>query len=284
MLSVEQRMNELCNQLDESAKAKAAAERERDNQADLRRALQARFSQQRTLDGQVMLCVEGYFACMDVCTQLERHYLFLILPMIFVGSSIILVIVLYIMQVVPGIRTLSEVYAALGLRLQADGTDITGCNTSFVKELNQLTDRRVRTLVEKSWLPIKVVLDAVHHDTVGVLRLLLGRAETESSTAVQKELLTSALADLPIVKDVVNELNHTTDVAEERRLLSFLTQSFKHSELNDNLGLEKTISRRRHASHHVISIVIFWRCYTFGLIFVLCLYSFTGFWMLKLML
>eukprot|EP00951_Prasinocladus_malaysianus_P013596 scaffold103069_cov34-Prasinocladus_malaysianus.AAC.2 len=194
-----QKADALSLRVQECEAATASAERERDTQAALRRAQQARFAQQRTMDD----------------------------------------------RVITGIDTLPKVYAALGLKYHEDGKEVTGVGTSFQKKLADLSERRLRLLAEKAWLPVKTVLDAIHHDTAGVLRLLLGRAETEDSTAIQKEIMVSALADLPIVKDVVAELNHATDKAEETRLLSILTQTFSQHQLNEDLGLQKSISRRK---------------------------------------
>eukprot|EP00951_Prasinocladus_malaysianus_P013551 scaffold102616_cov46-Prasinocladus_malaysianus.AAC.1 len=74
----------------------------------------------------------------------------------------------------------------------------------------QTIDGRVslRPLAEKAWLPVKTVLDAIHPDTAGVLRILLCRAEAENSAAMKKE---TALADLPKVKLEVTGLNHKTN-------------------------------------------------------------------------
>ena len=152
---------------------------------------------------------------------------------------------LVVSQVISSIDSIKKVYAALCIRRKPDGDDVGNIDTSFQKPLEEMTDRRLRDLLSLLWLPVKVVLDAFHADTVGLLRLLLGRAETETNKDAKRKMLVESMADLPLVQDIVaaiNNANDTDDAAEERRLLSLLTETFRHKELTD-LGFKKTVSK-----------------------------------------
>ena len=140
--------------------------------------------------------------------------------------------------------SVQKVYAALGIRHDEDGKKITDTSMSFIKPLHEMSDRRLRLLMHMLWPPLKTVLNSFHNDTAGLLRLLASKVETDNSKSAQQTILTSALADLPLVKDILRELDLATDAHEERRLLSLLTQSFSRNDLN-KLGLQKTISQNR---------------------------------------
>ena len=148
---------------------------------------------------------------------------------------------------------MKAVYAALGLRFHEDGSEIVNVGTSFHKPLDQMGDKRLRQLLQLLEVPIMTILQAFHDDTDGLLRLLAGKADARSPQA-QKRILASSLAEMPLVKDVVNELNSTEDREQQRQLLSFLSQQFSHKELNHDLGLAQNVSRRRYALTVVSSV------------------------------
>ena len=150
------------------------------------------------------------------------------------------------LQVISSIDSIQKVYAALGIRYREDGsqfgTSRHGIGTSFKMPLSEMSDRRLRNLLELLELPIMTILNAFHQDTEGLMLLLAGKVDSGQKI---EEHLKAALADLPIVKDIVTEINATTDHAEETRLLSLLSQQFSLKDLNQNLGLKNSVSKRR---------------------------------------
>ena len=48
------------------------------------------------------------------------------------------------------------------------------------------------------------------------------------------------------MKDIVAEINDTSDIEEQRRLLTTLSQTFSRAQMNNDLGLEQAVSRRRY--------------------------------------
>jgi hypothetical protein len=91
---------------------------------------------------------------------------------------------------------------------------------------------------------VQTVMSAFHMDANGLLRLLAANT-LSSSTSARRQLLMAALAELPIVQDVVAAINATTDKDEERRLLSFLSQTFTRAAMNQDLGLKEAVSKRK---------------------------------------
>ena len=60
-----------------------------------------------------------------------------------------------------------------------------------------------------------------------------------------RKLMRASVYELPLVTDVVEAINASSDTQEKQRLLSVLANSFTRAELNnDRLGLREEVSRR----------------------------------------
>lgn len=97
-------------------------------------------------------------------------------------------------------------------------------NTTFVKPIEDMTDRRLRTLLKIAQPLVDAVLSACH-PTDGA-RLLLLLAANDTSASARNALTMERICQLPMVRDVVDSYNRATDPAVRTQILSFLVVKF----------------------------------------------------------
>jgi hypothetical protein len=144
---------------------------------------------------------------------------------------------------VPGLRSVSAIYSALGLTHNSDGSRISTelSQASFTKPIAELGERRLRTLINSLEKPIDVVLGAFHEDKAGLLDLLAASSRFASKSTSSAFKIARA-AELPIVQDAVQSYNQSTSAEERETILSTLTGTFDRQSLNQ-LGFDKTVSK-----------------------------------------
>jgi len=76
-------------------------------------------------------------------------------------------------KVISSLRTPSSIYDALGIKVDGDGEKINTSliETEFIKPIENMSERRLRTLLKSIDLPIQTVLGAFHNDKMELLKL-----------------------------------------------------------------------------------------------------------------
>jgi hypothetical protein len=148
--------------------------------------------------------------------------------------------------VISGIGTIAKVYHALKLVKGKQGVDFQrkyNIDTSFQKDIADLSDRRTRTLLASLDPAMMTVLGAFHPDREEVLQLFAAHKRCSSSSA-PRQLTFDQYAEIPIVKEAVESYKLATNAAERQQILSTMTSMFTLEKLN-TLKFDKVVPRRQ---------------------------------------
>jgi hypothetical protein len=122
-------------------------------------------------------------------------------------------------KVISSLRTPSSIYDALGLKVDGDGASISSnlIETTFQKPIENMSERRLRTLLKSIDLPIQTVLGAFHNDKMELLKLYSANSNKSSRSSAQRVLNLDILKEMPIVQDAVKSYNTATSSEEKTR-------------------------------------------------------------------
>ena len=150
-------------------------------------------------------------------------------------------------KVISTFTSPASIYRALGIKVDGDGEKIKTnlIETEFIKPIENMSERRLRTLLKSIDLPIQTVLGAFHNDKMGLLKLYAANSNNSSRSCAQRVLNLDILKEMPIVQDAVKSYNNATSSEEKTRILSFLSQQFQEKELNA-LDFDEPITRYKH--------------------------------------
>ena len=142
--------------------------------------------------------------------------------------------------VISSITSPALLYEALHLKYKEDGTvfDVT---RQFKKPLAQIGDRHARRFMEILRPAANVLLNAMHpNDRDGQVELLYADLHSRRMP-VRKKLVMSTIADTDLVKDLVASYNSCSTAAEQRRILSALSQQFTRNTMNSILDFDEQV-------------------------------------------